>query len=582
MMVDDLGVVMISNHPGRFLFSLGPLSESEKKGLSESNKFLGKEIKPLQYGPVKDVLKNYVSPQSVSMFDAIDNEQEILYIQKIGDLPFFLIVEMGLNDVEKAVLNVVLITSAAVLLAALLVACLGYWSVARLFVGPFRELGEATRRISLGDFSYRISINTKDELEDLADTMNTMSQKLGNYYKDLDDQVKEKTAEIEEKNKKLAEQQKVVLNILGEVKAEKIRAEVLAAIVKDADEPIIGEDLNRIITSWNHGAEKLYGYLASEVVGKPIDIIVPDDKKVELDKILKSVAAGKSVSHIQTVRKKKDGSLVEVLLSVAPVRDASGKVVGTSAIASDITKEKQIDRAKTEFVSLASHQLRTPLTAINWFAEILLNGDVGHLKPKQANYVQEIYRGNQRMVELVNALLNVSRLELGTFMIEPKLTDIRKIADEAINDLENKVLEKKIKITKKYDKRIKEMMLDDKLTMIIFQNLLSNAVKYTPENGKVDLSIAVSGSKLLISVIDNGMGIPKAQQDKIFTKLFRADNVRATDTEGTGLGLYIIKSVVESVGGKIWFESEENKGTKFFVGLPLSGMKGKKGTKSLA
>jgi len=246
----------------------------------------------------------------------------------------------------------------------------------------------------------------------------------------------------------------------------------------------------------------------------------------------------------------------------------------------DVSKEREVDRAKTEFVSLASHQLRTPLSSVNWFAEMLLAGDAGKLTKQQNEFIQKIYDGNQRMVDLVNALLNVSRIELGTFSVEPEPTDIVEISKSVIEELTPQVKEKKLKIEEKYEK-IPKFSADPKLVRIVLQNLLSNAVKYTPEKGKVSADISLKNNNILIEIKDSGYGIPKDQQDKIFTKLFRADNVREKETEGTGLGLYIVKSIVDNSGGSISFDSAEDKGTTFHVSLPLSGMKAKEGSKRI-
>jgi len=185
------------------------------------------------------------------------------------------------------------------------------------------------------------------------------------------------------------------------------------------------------------------------------------------------------------------------------------------------------------------------------------------------------------MVDLVNALLNVSRIDLGTFAIEPESIEIKKIAESVLKELIPQTKQKQTKITEEYDEDLPTIQADPKLIRIIFQNLLSNAVKYTPKGGEIFLSITKDKRNLSIEVADNGYGIPKDQQSKIFTKLFRADNIRQKDTEGNGLGLYIVKSIVDESGGKIWFESEENKGTTFYVTLPLEGMKKKQGAKGL-
>jgi len=184
------------------------------------------------------------------------------------------------------------------------------------------------------------------------------------------------------------------------------------------------------------------------------------------------------------------------------------------------------------------------------------------------------------MVALVNSLLNVSRLELGTFAVEPESTDVIGIARSVIDELQVVIKEKKIVVETSFEK-IAPYLADPKLLRIIFQNLLSNAVKYTPAKGEVRVTIELDDTRLLIIVQDNGMGIPKDQQGEIFTKLFRADNVREQDTEGTGLGLYLVKSIVEHAGGEISFESDEDKGTTMTVYLPASGMVAKDGDKQI-
>ena len=235
----------------------------------------------------------------------------------------------------------------------------------------------------------------------------------------------------------------------------------------------------------------------------------------------------------------------------------------------DITKEKEIDKAKTEFVSLASHQLRTPLSTINWYTEMLLSGDVGKFNADQERYLQEIYRGNKRMVSLVNALLSVSRMDLGTFVFEPEPTDIVRLVQTVVDEQKFHIDRKKIKLSNIFPASMPIIQADGKLLSMVIQNLLSNAVKYTPESGSVSISLALheTTKTVLFTITDSGYGIPQNQQDRIFTKLFRADNVRGRDTEGTGLGLYIAKSIVDNSGGKLWFESKENHGTTFYLEL---------------
>ena len=363
-------------------------------------------------------------------------------------------------------------------------------------------------------------------------------------------------------------------------------------------------DADSNILTMNQTAGKLIGCSPSECIGKKcyevFDVKNEKGENISIkDRPVQIVlATGKKVSTTSTTTTtttttyyyvRKDGTQFPVAITATPVI-LNNKIIGAIDIFRDITKDKEIDHAKSEFVSLASHQLRTPLTTISWYAEMVLKGDVGEIIPKQKKYLEEIYRGNKRMIELVNTLLDVSRLELGTFKMEPKPTDVVALAESVVDEQQPKIERKKLIITKSFDKNVPTFSTDPKFLHMVFQNLLANAVEYTPEGGKIEFGISLDKEKqILITVSDTGYGIPKNQQDKIFTKLFRADNVREKDTDGTGLGLYIVKSIIEQSGGKIWFESsartaegvqsggEENKGSTFFVTLPLCGMKGEKG-----
>jgi PAS domain S-box-containing protein len=321
----------------------------------------------------------------------------------------------------------------------------------------------------------------------------------------------------------------------------------------------------------------MLGWKAQEIIGKSMVEVVPreDLYGVEVsfkERILTQVLAGqKFVADLTNpfYYIRKDKSRFPASSIVAPVV-LNKKIVGAVEVFRDITKEKEIDKAKTEFVSLASHQLRTPLSTVNWYSEMLLTGDVGEVTNEQRDYLEEIYNGNQRMVDLVNTLLDVSRIELGTFGGEAKPTDIVKLAEGVIDEQKLQINEKKLKFSSAFSNAIPLIQTDPKLFRMVIQNLLSNAIKYTPEGGKIVMALSLYDKKnVLLKIVDTGYGIPQNQHDKIFTKLFRADNVIGKDTEGTGLGLYIAKSIVEQAGGKLWFESDENNGTTFYATLPI-------------
>lgn len=270
------------------------------------------------------------------------------------------------------------------------------------------------------------------------------------------------------------------------------------------------------------------------------------------------------------------------------IRDVGGVVANGSekdelivGEARDITFEKEVDRVKTEFVSLASHQLRTPLTAIGWFSELLLDEKNGKLTKRQKEYVHEVREGNKRMTDLVNALLNTSRLDLGSFVIDPVPTDLIALSKDVIKEMQKDLKQKKMRVYEEYQKNLPNIQVDEKLMRMIFQNLISNAIKYTPEKGQIDVSVRAEEGVVRIQVKDTGFGIPQSQQQNIFSRLYRAENVVQKKIEGTGLGLYIVKSILDQSGGKIWFESEEDQGSTFFVEIPLEGMKKKEGVKVL-
>jgi PAS domain S-box-containing protein len=372
------------------------------------------------------------------------------------------------------------------------------------------------------------------------------------------------------------------------------RAEDLANEIETRDEAIldsIGDavfatDTTGKILLFNAMAEEMVGIPASEAIGTHYSSAITFIKEANgkpcndfISEAINNDKIAKMTNHVLLVRK--DGSKMPVADSAAPIKDSKGNIVGCVVVFHDVTKERQIDKAKTEFVSLASHQLRTPLSTINWYVEMLLSLDVGKLTPKQKQYSQEVYHASRRMVNLVNALLNVSRLELGTFAIEPKIVNIVKIAETCLKELKPQIVKKKLIVTQKYGNSIATVKVDPKLLTIIIQNLLSNSVKYTKKGGKISLSISRDSKALTVSVVDDGVGIPQEQQKEIFGKLFRADNAKKMDPDGSGLGLYIVKEIVNYTGGKVWFESTEGAGAAFHVSLPASGMVGKVSTKEL-
>ena len=507
----------------------------------------------------------------------------------IESVDWGLVVKMDERELRQSIIN--FRNSLVIIIAVLSILIIIISKYVSYFISkPISKLRDGVGIIKEGNLDYKIGKVSDDEVGELSLEFDNMTSSIKESYSEVENKVAEQTEKIMQKQKQSDDQRKAILNILEDVEEEKQNVErekeKIDAILHSIGDGVFVVDENLTMIMCNQVTADVSGYDCSEMEGQRYDkylkFIFEESKEVNDIFINKAISTGEvqeMSNHTLLVRK--DGTTVPVADSASPLKDDNGRVVGCVVVFRDVSKEYAIDKAKTEFVSLASHQLRTPLSTINWYTEMLLNGDAGKLKPEQAKYLEEIYRGNQRMVELVNALLNVSRLELGTFVVEPKMVDIKKIADRAIDELSHKIDQKKIKFSKKYGKSIGKMKLDEKLAMIIFQNLLSNAVKYTPEKGRVSLEIKKNKKDIEIIMSDTGMGIPKSQQKNIFTKLFRADNVRESDTEGTGLGLYIIKQIADHSGGQVSFVSQENKGTTFSLRIPLVGMKKKEGTREL-
>ncbi len=243
----------------------------------------------------------------------------------------------------------------------------------------------------------------------------------------------------------------------------------------------------------------------------------------------------------------------------------------------NIEKLKAIDKLKNEFISLASHQLRTPLTAMKWFLEMMVNGEMGEVSLPQKGGLENIYKSNERMIALVNALLNVSRLDTGRVAVNPRPTRLRELVDSVTSDFQVMIKNKNFQIILNEAPNLPQISIDPQLIRIVYSNLLSNAIRYTPAGGQITISLYPKENFIISEIKDTGYGIPQTEQGRVFEKFFRASNIVRIDTEGTGLGLYLTRAIIESSGGKIWFESIEGRGTTFYFSLPLEGSLAKPG-----
>lgn len=464
---------------------------------------------------------------------------------------------VGSEDVavDKAVhtlLTTVIVLTVSITAAAVLLGLL----VAAWLSRAINRLKTSAEHIANGDFSQTVVTTSKDELGQLHRAFADMAARLKDSYRRL--------------------------------AIERQRDE---AILRSMGDGMIAVDETRKIVLINPVAAELLGIGDQEAMGKTLqDAYHLYPQSSATDKNAKPLSAderpaglalrtGQDIEDV-FIFQRNDGNKFLLNVHASPIA-LEGQTVGVVTVLRDVTKEKEIDRMKTEFISLASHQLRTPLSAIKWFTEMLVSGDAGQLQPDQLDFAKNIADSTERMISLVNALLNISRIESGRIMIDPKPTDLKDLVTGIINDLKAKTEEKKQTLVVSVHSDLPKINLDPRLIGQVYLNLLTNAIKYTPKGGEINIFISKKDDNIVSQVSDNGYGIPKAQQDRIFQKFFRATNAVKVETDGTGLGLYLIKAVVESSGGKIWFESEENKGTTFWFSIPLSGMKAKKGEVTL-
>lgn len=358
------------------------------------------------------------------------------------------------------------------------------------------------------------------------------------------------------------------------------------AIISSIGEAVIIVDPKGITVRANVSAGRILGINQTELVGNDLASrlhFYSIDTKQQIaphDMVVEQAITHRSIIEDRYMVPRSNASTVYVHATASPVV-VKGVVYGVVLTMRDVTHEVLVDQAKTEFVSIASHQLRTPLSTINWYLEMVLAQDFGEINERQRELIQEAYDSSQRMGELIDALLSVSRIDVGAFAISPQPTNIASVVEQVIQDLQDTIQHKRIAVDTKDIVAGSNFMLDPSLMHIIFLNLISNAVKYTPEEGRVAVRVSAS-DQIHISVADTGYGIPAQQQDKIFSKLFRASNAVEREPDGTGLGLYIVKSIVDEVGGNISFISHEGQGTTFTIILPIEGMATRKGTKELS
>lgn len=377
-----------------------------------------------------------------------------------------------------------------------------------------------------------------------------------------------KTIELNRQKKNLLHHEKKLKVMNQELLEEKNK---ISAILANFVDPVIFVDEDNRLSLFNPAAGEVLGLKASDVgaqTGKK-DFSLADfktiKKEIMVEKRENERVGDWPVEEVSLKHGGEDRTYKVVSALVKDKKDVYGKI----KIFYDLTREKVVDRLKSEFISIAAHQLRTPLSAIKWVIRIILDGDAGQLNKEQEDLLNKGYKSNERMIELVDDLLNVSRLEEGRFGYNFSYGNLCEVINSVIEDLESLIAKNHLKLVYSCSRRLPKVYLDSQRIRLVLENLLDNAIKYTPEYGRVEMKVEEKEKFLQITVKDSGVGIAAEDQPKLFSKFFRGQNVMRMQTEGTGLGLFIAKKIVEKHYGQINISSEEGKGTEVVFTLPL-------------
>ncbi len=387
------------------------------------------------------------------------------------------------------------------------------------------------------------------------------------YIKKLESLTKQNT-ELAKSKEELSQ---LVLKLEKQQKLLQLEQAKTTAIINAIPNGLLASSRDGNIFLVNKETEKLLGLDSDKLLGRFISQVLPSQENSSTDSnpntSLSKAIEGERITRVFSYESPIDKQKVTIEDTSNPIK-VDNDIVGIVNIIRDKTQEQETERAQKEFVSIASHQLRTPITSIKWNAELLLSAD--NLSQDLKDAADDIYKENNRMEKLVNALLNLSRIDLGTIKFVTKEINIIEYIDTLLKTLNSEIVKKNLNIQK--DISINTPIINDPVyTDIIIGNIVYNAVKYTPPNRNISIKAYTITEKnsVHIEIADNGLGIPASQQAQIFGRLFRADNAKNSQTDGNGLGLYVVKKLVEAMSGNVWFQSEENKGTTFFIELPL-------------
>ena len=353
------------------------------------------------------------------------------------------------------------------------------------------------------------------------------------------------------------------------------RADRAEAVVFNVGEGVFAVNLKGEIIVFNQIAEKIVGLKKDLILGQSYEQLLQFFNSKTRDSygsfINKVLLQGKSVSlPSDTVLITSSKAEIPVAVNSSPIKNQKGIIVGGIVVFRDITHEREIEEIRADLISIASHQLRTPLSEIKGLLSLLTDNIAGPLNQKQKEYLDLLAVANERMINLVNDLLNISRIEQGRLQLNFQKVNLGTITAEICRGLQVAAKQKKQNLNLFIDQSLPVVVADPEKTKEIISNLVENALKYTFEGGTIVVKVTTNINGCWVLVKDSGVGVPKAKQKELFQKFSRIENALSQKTTGTGLGLYTVRQLVEKQNGRIWFESEEGKGSTFGFVLPIA------------
>jgi len=463
---------------------------------------------------------------------------------------------------------------------------IAYW-VSKKISKPITDLRQGVEIVGEGNLDHKVEIKSKDEVGLLSRAFDKMVANLKEAKKDVYKKVEEQTKLIRGQKEKLEKQQGTLLTSLKDVQTERERVarerDKVSAILHSIGDGVFVIDKDFKITVFNQAAVDISGFSKKEVIGKKygevLKFVFENSGKVNDGFIKKAMNTGevKELSN-HAVLIRKDGKKIAVADSAAPLRNENGKIVGCVVVFRDVSRERRISQMESEFVSIASHQLRTPITAIQWLMELILKKE--KISKKGREYLDDVHASAIRLNALVDLLLNVSKVEAGKISVSFREIEVIKTIERYLKESKGLFAKKNIILTFKEHPKALNVITDNNLFRNILQSLVSNAIDYTLEKGKIEVSLEKKPKSFVLVVSDTGIGIPEKEQATIFDKFTRASNAKLVKTDGTGLGLYFTKQIVGLLGGKIWLKSAKDKGATFYVELPLNSKTKVKNTNS--